>query len=234
MYPTSRTHHYVFLMEVNPLAIPVNTFLERVAEIAREKPRYRKGGSGKDGTCDCIGLIIGALRRTGATWTGIHGSNYAARKETTGLREIRSTSELQPGELVFKHTRPGQKSYDLPARYRNGGTSCNGDLLDYYHVGVVLSASPLRICHVTGTGAELDTSLGKWSHHGWCKSVAAAVQSMPAALALADTSANLATPDSSVKTTLTPDSETVVWLLHAMGQIEKQLDLMYEALGGRG
>lgn len=224
----------LFLMEVNPLAIPVNTFLERVEEIAREKPRYRKGGSGKDGTCDCIGLIIGALRRAGATWTGIHGSNYAARKETTDLREIRSASELQPGELVFKHTRPGQKSYDLPARYRKGGSDYNGDLLDYYHVGVVLSAAPLRICHVTGTGAELDTSLGKWSHHGWCRKVAEAVQPMPAALTLADASVNLATPDPSVKTAPSPDSETVVWLLHAMGQIEKQLDLMYEALGGRG
>jgi len=216
------------------LAIPVSTFLERVEEIAREKPRYRKGGSGKDGTCDCIGLIIGALRRAGATWTGIHGSNYAARKEATDLREIRSASELQPGELVFKHTRPGQKSYDLPARYRKDGSAYSGDLLDYYHVGVVLSASPLRICHVTGTGAELDTSLGKWSHHGWCKSVATAVQPMPAALTLADTSAKLATPDSSVKTAPSPGSETVAWLLHAMGQIEKQLDLMYEALGGRG
>ena len=216
------------------MAIPVSTFLERVEEIAREKPRYRKGGSGKDGTCDCIGLIIGALHRAGAAWTGIHGSNYAARKETTGLREIRSASELQPGELVFKHTRPGQKGYDLPVRYRKGGSDYNGDLLDYYHVGVVLSASPLRICHVTGTGAELDTSLGKWSHHGWCKSLATAVQPMPAALALADTSAKLATPDPSVKTAPSPDSETVAWLLHAMGQIEKQMDLMYEALGGRG
>lgn len=224
----------LFLMEVNPLAIPVNTFLERVEEIAREKPRYRKGGSGKDGTCDCIGLIIGALRRASATWTGIHGSNYAARKETIDLREIRSASELQPGELVFKHTRPGQKSYDLPARYRKGGSDYNGDLLDYYHVGVVLSASPLRICHVTGTGAELDTSLGKWTHHGWCRKVAAAVQPATAASALADASVNLSTPDPSVKTALTPDSEIVAWLLHAMGQIEKQLDLMYEALGGRG
>ena len=226
----------LFLMEVNPLAIPVSTFLERVEEIAREKPRYRKCGSGKDGTYDCIGLIIGALRRAGATWTGIHGSNYAARKETTDLREIRSASELQPGELVFKHTRPGQKSYDLPARYRKGGSDYNGDLLDYYHVGIVLSASPLRICHVTGTGAELDTSLGKWSHHGWCKKVAAAVQPATAAFALADASAKFATPDPSTETipASSPDSETVAWLLHAMGQIEKQLDLMYEALGGRG
>ena len=224
------------------MAIPVSTFLERVEEIAREKPRYRKCGSGKDGTYDCIGLIIGALRRAGATWTGIHGSNYAARKETTDLREIRSASELQPGELIFKHTRPGQKSYDLPARYRKGGSDYNGDLLDYYHVGVVLSAAPLRICHVTGTGAELDTSLGKWSHHGWCKSVATAVQPAPAAPVSAGAPAKATAPDPSASAsagavsipTLTPDAETVSWLLHAMGQIEKQLDLMYEALGGRG
>ena len=64
--------------------ITLSSFLEKIREIASENPKYRSGGSGKDGTCDCIGLIIGAIRRAGGSWPGTHGSNYAARYETGG------------------------------------------------------------------------------------------------------------------------------------------------------
>ena len=58
-------------------------------------------GAPVDGTCDCIGLIIGAIRRAGGSWTGTHGSNYAARSEMTGLRRItKSASGLSAGEAV--------------------------------------------------------------------------------------------------------------------------------------
>ncbi len=79
------------------MAVSLSDFMEKVEEIATETPRYRKGGSGKDGTCDCIGLIIGAIRRAGGSWPGLHGSNYAARSETENLREIRTAGDLQPG-----------------------------------------------------------------------------------------------------------------------------------------
>ena len=92
-------------MEVNPLAIPVNTFLERVEEIAREKPRYRKGGSGRDGTCDCIGLIIGALRRAGAACHRRHRrrsnafGNFAYRgARPAGAQQQRSPRLAAPGD----------------------------------------------------------------------------------------------------------------------------------------
>jgi hypothetical protein len=32
--------------------------------------------------------VIGALRRSGIKWSGIHGSNWFARKEITGLKRI--------------------------------------------------------------------------------------------------------------------------------------------------
>ncbi len=153
------------------MGIALSDFLARVEEIAGEKPTYRKGGSGKDGTCDCIGLVIGAVRRAGGTWSGLHGSNYAARSETVLPARIRSASDLKTGELVYKQYAPGEKGYDLPDRYRKGGSAYTGDLRDYFHVGVVMSASPLRILHVTGPGVQTDACLGSWSYHGWCARV---------------------------------------------------------------
>lgn len=52
-------------------------FLEAVAFIKAENPRYHAGRVGDDGFCDCIGLIIGAVERSGGTWTGIHGGEHA-------------------------------------------------------------------------------------------------------------------------------------------------------------
>lgn len=60
------------------MSATLQTFLAAVDEINGEKPSYRLGGKATDGTCDCIGLIIGALLRCGVKWPGIHGSNWAA------------------------------------------------------------------------------------------------------------------------------------------------------------
>ena len=43
--------------------IPLEQFLREIRNIRALNPIYRLGGSGVDGTCDCIGLIIGAIRR---------------------------------------------------------------------------------------------------------------------------------------------------------------------------
>ncbi len=153
------------------LSIPVSAFLQKVQEIVSSNPSYRNGGTGKDGTCDCIGLIIGAIRRAGGKWTGLHGSNYAARHELSSLSPISSAAALQPGEVVFKAYSPGESQYSLPSRYQPGGTYSNGDLLDYYHVGVVAGVQPLKIIHMTTPNAQTDTKPGKWKYHGWLKSL---------------------------------------------------------------
>lgn len=184
--------------------IPLSSFLEKIREIAAENPKYRSGGSGKDGTCDCIGLIIGAIRRAGGNWPGIHGSNYSARYETRNLEKITNQNALRVGELVYKHRSPGEAGYDLPARYRN-----HPDRNDYYHVGVVTSVSPLRILHMTTPSIQTDTKLGKWSHHGWCSRVTDRPEG-------ADTIVNIQE------------------ILAAAAEIEKQLDRIYDAVGGKG
>lgn len=151
--------------------ISTEQFLTGVEEIAAEEPGYQKGHDGSDGYCDCIGLPIGSIRRAGGQWRGLHGSNYTARKEVRELRRITGTGDLSPGDVVFKAYEPGQGGYDLPERYEPGGEYYNGDLRDYYHVGVVISVYPLRIRHMTKPKPRMDTSIGKWGFFGKLKKV---------------------------------------------------------------
>lgn len=148
----------------------VAKFLQKVEEIRREKPTYSLGGDGSDGTCDCIGLIIGAIRRSGGKWTGTHGSNYTARNELTYLLPIASADDLSVGEVVLKARTATADGYDLPSRYAK-----DPDKRDYYHIGVVVSVDPLRIVHCTtgggANGVTEDTRLGQWTHRGWLKKI---------------------------------------------------------------
>jgi len=146
----------------------VRKFLAKVLVIFNSNPRRREPGDGSDGYCDCIGLIIGALRRMGLKWTGIHGSNWAARKEIKNLQEIKSQNQLQPGDIVFKAVPRTKSTWDLPARYRQGGKYYNGDLNDYYHAGVVYSVNPFQIRHMSSR-MTIDTKINMyhpWTHFG--------------------------------------------------------------------
>jgi len=131
------------------------TFLTHLTAIARQNPAYRLGGDGSDGTCDCIGLIIGALKKCGIPWNGTHGSNWAARHAVTGQHSAHDP--LSPGEVVFKTHAPGAPGWALPSRYAD-----HPDQADYYHIGVVVSAAPLRILHCTTPGVLQDTSASAW------------------------------------------------------------------------
>jgi hypothetical protein len=146
----------------------VKVFLAKILEIFLSNPKRREPGDGSDGYCDCIGLIIGAIRRMGLKWTGIHGSNWAARKEITNLKPISSQSELQEGDIVLKAVAKGKSGWDLPSRYREGGKYYNGDLTDYYHAGVVYSTNPFQIRHMSKK-MTIDTKVNTyypWTHFG--------------------------------------------------------------------
>lgn len=149
------------------MQIPLITFLSNVDAIAAEAPSYKLGGDGTGGECDCIGLIIGAIRRSGGTWTGIHGSNYAARNEMAYLMPVTDAEDLNVGEIVYKAAMPGQTNYALPSRYAK-----DPDQRDYYHVGVVRSVNPPQIVHCTSPGGiTTDSKLGRWTHRGWLSKV---------------------------------------------------------------
>ena len=151
----------------------VQKFITKVNVIFNSNPKRREPGDGSDGYCDCIGLIIGAIRRMGIRWSGIHGSNYAARYELTGLKKINSTSELEVGDVVLKAIEKGVKNWALPSRYHPGGKYYNGDVRDYYHAGVVVSVSPFQIKHMSSK-MTIDTILNKnkscpWNYKGRLK-----------------------------------------------------------------
>lgn len=142
-------------------------FLANVAAIAAERPEYNLGSDGSNGKCDCIGLVIGAIRRSGGAWDGTHGTNYTARYAVDYLIPT-ADSALVEGMLVFKARNPGDSNYDLPSRYDG-----SPDRRDYYHVGVVTSADPLVITHCTSPGGiREDTALGAWKYCAWCSLVA--------------------------------------------------------------
>lgn len=144
----------------------LEAFIAQVEAIAQASPVYRLGGDGSDGTCDCIGLVIGAIRQAGGAWMGTHGSNYAARYEMRELLPVTDAGELCLGDVVYKARTPGQAGYALPERYKS-----DPDQRDYYHVGVVTATSPLEITHCTGPGIVRDTKLGKWVYRGRLKKV---------------------------------------------------------------
>lgn len=139
----------------------LEAFIAQVEAIAQASPVYRLGGDGSDGTCDCIGLVIGAIRQAGGAWMGTHGSNYAARYEMRELLPVTDAGELCLGDVVYKARTPGQAGYALPERYKN-----DPDQRDYYHVGVVTAVEPLEITHCTSPGIVRDTKLGKWTYRG--------------------------------------------------------------------
>ena len=148
--------------------ITVGEFLNAVEKNDQRVTEYSLGGDGSGGKCDCIGLIIGALRLAGLKWDGTHGSNWAARNAVDDLHRVDNASDLIPGMVVFKAREPGENGYDLPDRYKN-----SGDLRDYYHVGVVTSINPMRITHCTSVagGIKVDDKLGAWHYAGYLKQV---------------------------------------------------------------
>ena len=84
-----------------------------VDEIIDSKPVYKSGGDGRAGECDCIGLIIGAIRRAGGEWRGTHGSNYAARNE---MQSLESSPRLEIGMAMYKYYAPGKRGGTCPQR----------------------------------------------------------------------------------------------------------------------
>ena len=145
----------------------LNTFLSKIQLIKELQPRYVSGGSGTNGTCDCVGLVIGALRRSGIKYSGIHGSNWFARKEVKGLSKVNSVEDLKVGDAVFQTYEPGEAGYALPGRYKKGGAYYNGDTRDYMHIGIVTSLNPLRITHMWKPSVKDDTTLQWWTYKGW-------------------------------------------------------------------
>lgn len=81
---------------------------------------------------DCSGAFVDAYRQHGESI--YHGSNRIAREYVV---EIVPISEAKPGYAAFKIRKPGEDKYQLPDEYKKGGSHYNGDLNDYYHIGLI-------------------------------------------------------------------------------------------------
>lgn len=142
--------------------ITMAQFAHNAAALASTVTEYVWGATGGNGKCDCVGLVIGALRDGGVKWDGINGTNYTARKEMRYLTPLESADKLQTGMVVLKSRAPGQNGYALPDKYKQGT-----DLNDYYHIGVVTSVEPLEITHCTSPGPiKRDRVVSGWHWYG--------------------------------------------------------------------
>jgi len=143
-------------------------FCEGVNAIYKEQPTYRIGGDGSDGTCDCIGMPKGALKRAGVDVTGMSGTNYAARHTIKNLQKIKKVEQLRIGDMVLKVRDANDPDIPLPDKYRKGGNdySSQWSETNFSHIGTVTGINPLEITHMTSPTAKKDTKIGKWVYFG--------------------------------------------------------------------
>ena len=104
-------------------------------------------GSATEGCVDCSGAFDYAFRKL----KGIdypHGSNSIARGFIAG--KLLPIDQAKPGMAALKMYAPGEKGYDLPEKFLPGKGSCNGDLNDYYHIGLI-DDDPNWVLNAKGT-----------------------------------------------------------------------------------
>lgn len=112
--------------------IPVNELISLFQTMYEEHWSY-VWGKAEEGCVDCSGAFDYAYRQFGLRIA--HGSNSIARKYISG--GLLPISCAEPGMAAFKCRIPGESGYDLPDKFLQGGASYNGDLNDYYHIGLV-------------------------------------------------------------------------------------------------
>lgn len=116
---------------------------------------------------DCSGAFVRAYRAHDLTI--YHGSNRIAREY---VNELLPPSAAKPGMMAFKLRKPGEKYYDLPSEYKQGGKHYNGDLNDYYHIGLV-DDNPAYVINAqsTQTGVVRSKLSNGWDCVAWPKAV---------------------------------------------------------------
>lgn len=143
-------------------------FIAKCYEVVLAKPEYALGCSSLT-RCDCIGMVKYGLIQNGVQFSS-SGTNWTYRRQVDNIRSISSVNDLETGDVVFKLKKPGDDGYNLPIRYRQGGSDYNGDVDDYTHIGVVKSVNPLQIIHMTSPTAKTDTTIGRWARAAHLKS----------------------------------------------------------------
>lgn len=125
--------------------VKVSKLLEVFQQMYREHWSY-VWGSAAHGCVDCSGAFVYAMKLYGISFP--HGSNAIARNRIRG--NMLPLSAAKPGMIAFKVRNSNDSGYDLPEKYKQGGSSYTGDLADYYHVGLV-DADTKYVLNAKGT-----------------------------------------------------------------------------------
>lgn len=145
--------------------IPANKLISLFRRMYDEHWQYVLGAA-REGCVDCSGAFVWAYRQFGQSIA--HGSNAIARNYVRGLLPV---SQAVPGMAAFKYYPPGHPKWNLPEKYRKGGACYNGDLNDYYHIGLV-DETGKYVLNAQGTKAGFTrTPLKNWSCVGYLKAV---------------------------------------------------------------
>ena len=116
---------------------------------------------------DCSGAFVYVYKKYGLSI--YHGSNRIARKYVVELLPI---SEAKPGMAAFKFYKPGEKGYQLPEDYKPGGSQYNGDLNDYYHIGLVDENPKYILNSATTINGFIRSKISNgWNACGYLKAV---------------------------------------------------------------
>ncbi len=136
---------------------------------ATENAMAKKYGSKWIGhmVADCSGAFVYVYRQYKDSI--YHGSNRIARMY---VEELLPPEMAKPGMAAFKFYKPGQKGYNLPAAYTKGSQWYNGDLNDYYHIGLV-DEDPRYILNsaTTQNGFIRSKISNGWNAVGYLKNV---------------------------------------------------------------
>lgn len=147
-------------------SIPVDGLIKLFQRMYAEHWQY-EWGAAREGCVDCSGAFVYAYQQYHRSIA--HGSNSIARVYVDKLLPI---SEVQPGMAVFKYYSPDDPKWNLPTQYRKGGKSYNGDLNDYYHIGLA-DFDPRYILNAQSTKMGFIRSSVKsgWKSCGFLKAV---------------------------------------------------------------
>ena len=147
------------------MKIPVLELIAIFVQMFKEHWSYIWGAARK-GCVDCSGAFVWAFKQFGRSIA--HGSNTIARSYIKGLLPI---SEAKPGMAAFKVRKPGDRYYDLPAKFKPGGGSYNGDLNDYYHIGLVDETGQYVLNAQSEQAGFTRTAISKWAKAGYLSAV---------------------------------------------------------------
>lgn len=145
--------------------IPVLELIAIFVQMYKEHWSYIWGAARK-GCVDCSGAFVWAYKQFGKSIA--HGSNTIARSY---VKKILPISEAKPGMAAFKIRKPGDRYYDLPAKFKKGGGSYNGDLNDYYHIGLVDETGKYVLNAQSESAGFTRTAIKKWGAVGYLSAV---------------------------------------------------------------